>query len=198
AIPADRLFNDTARQSVATTKALGHQAPPAGTAPAAAPSASRPAFHPLLPETPAGRRVRRPRANESLMSVNGSPIAFADWPDAGDDDSGVDPDASMYGHFGGAGDRSRLASLAPRRITIRDACGGGGGVNGDSGAAAAGPAAAGSISIPVDNGDVVIELDPTVSPTRMKALGAARRKQVADQIRAMQENLARLLENMDD
>ncbi|KAJ3234410.1 hypothetical protein HDU81_001449 [Chytriomyces hyalinus] len=39
---------------------------------------SAPSVSSLLPETPAVRRIRKARPNESLVSINGSPVAAAD------------------------------------------------------------------------------------------------------------------------
>ncbi|KAL2919806.1 hypothetical protein HK105_200723 [Polyrhizophydium stewartii] len=91
-----------------------------------------PAFSKLLPETPAATRLRRPRRNETLLSTNGSPLAFpavatgrratsrrrgggpqVDDGDDGDDDDGHDDS------FDFAEDSILRGSFTGRRITLR-------------------------------------------------------------------------------
>ncbi|KAJ3327656.1 hypothetical protein HDU76_011380 [Blyttiomyces sp. JEL0837] len=104
--------------------------------------AEMPMLNHLLPETPAQRRHRRPRADESLMSVNGSPIEnpFAD-----------------------EGDISITSSAAPRRITIRD--------NSiveipETERKIMAPV----MNIPFDDGATIFELGPSISPSAFKKL----------------------------
>ncbi|KAJ3411823.1 hypothetical protein HDV05_001665 [Chytridiales sp. JEL 0842] len=83
---------------------------PAPTNSTTAPIADKLNFSVHLPETPSIKKLRRPRQNESLMSVNGSPIANPFQFEEDPEDEEELPFAAP----------SRNASLAPRRMTVRD------------------------------------------------------------------------------
>ncbi|TPX68277.1 hypothetical protein CcCBS67573_g07243 [Chytriomyces confervae] len=98
----------------------------------------------LLPETPAVRRIRKARPNESLVSINGSPVTAADVTT-----DGFDPDESLC----------QNSISMPRRFTIRS------GVMTESyGLNELGSGANAMFSIPLDGGETVLAFDPAQSP----------------------------------
>jgi hypothetical protein len=132
------------------------------------------------------KKLRRPRQNESLLSINGSPIANP-FNFANDDDEEDDEDAQMTFAM------TRNNSIAPRRMTVRDlhrmeSLGGG---------LTIGDLSSSIINIPIQGGGAVLEIDPTLSPSTLKDLGENTRKEVADKLKSLQDQLSSLLKQID-
>ncbi|KAJ3401642.1 hypothetical protein HDU80_005836 [Chytriomyces hyalinus] len=130
----------------------------------------------LLPETPAVRRIRKARPNESLVSINGSPVTAADVTT-----DGFDPDESLC----------QNSISMPRRFTIRS------GVMTESyGLNELGSGANAMFSIPLDGGETVLAFDPAQSPSALRNLDAARQKEMKLQLLKMQSQVASLLQQI--
>jgi hypothetical protein len=127
-----------------------------------------------LPETPALTRLRKPRANERLLSMNGSPIVnSSDNDPAGIDHNEEDEDEEDAGHL----DQTFRLDM-PRRITTK-------------------PGADSSIiNIPLDDGTTILEID-SMSSVALEGLEEDKKRQVAERIRAMQDQLSRLLSTIE-
>ncbi|KAJ3023499.1 UNVERIFIED_CONTAM: hypothetical protein HDU68_008568 [Siphonaria sp. JEL0065] len=137
----------------------------------------------LLPETPAIKRLRKARPNESLISVNGSPIA----PSALNDDA--DTSTADYSMF------QNSICLPSRRITLKS------GMPRESFAvsdmsfsgSSSLPTNGFMLNIPLDGGNTVLELDPAQSPTALGGLDEDRKTEVKSQLQKMQDQLQTLL-----
>ncbi|KAI8619609.1 hypothetical protein BC830DRAFT_1165221 [Chytriomyces sp. MP71] len=137
-----------------------------------------PPFNNLLPETPAipsttSKRSRKPRPNESFLSINGSPLVLHD------DDSYADESLCQPSIY------------LPRRGTVKNRPGGAdmsilGGLT-------SGSAANFTFNVPLDAGRTIVEVDPQLSPSGIQNLEPERKEEVKRQLLAAQDHLASLL-----
>ncbi|KAJ3062405.1 hypothetical protein HDU98_001729 [Podochytrium sp. JEL0797] len=132
------------------------------------------------------RNRRKARLNELLTSVNGSPIASST---TNADDSMMDE--SMF---------QNSMSRSSRRITLRSGVPRESGVNqgsllGGLGSAGAGIGRgfileSGTMNVPIDGGNTIVELDPGLSPAVMDQFNSEQKQQLKDELKVMQDKLA--------
>ncbi|KAI9344946.1 hypothetical protein BDR26DRAFT_893650 [Obelidium mucronatum] len=181
-----RVADFCARFGGSQTAVLGRRL---AQAKAALPAQAHASLSRLLPKTPhAAKRLRRARPNESLISVNGSPVAPPDNASEvhNPDDSVAAADLSMFQtSFCMPSRRITLKSGLPRESFATSSS--------DMSFSGLGTSNAFMLNIPLDGGNTVLELDPAQSPTALGGLDADRKTEVKSQLQKMQDQLQSLL-----